>query len=138
MNMKKITINDVDFIFIEEKGTIILETVVTEEQWKAVFPNYEWEMGPNYPKVNVTYYEIEDFLNKINDMIEDHIIDLPTKEDYDNISDTTFDGDPTKVVCWENTKGIMPEVKTMPANKYGIYDFPGTVWEAEKMSDENE
>ena len=112
------------------------ETVVTHALWKAVMG--EGEANDNLPMNNVTWFECQDFIGKLNRLTGRHFR-LPTEAEWEYAAkggkrhnDTTYAGsDHIGNVAWYkgNSSDQDHAVKLKDPNELGLYDMSGNVWE---------
>jgi formylglycine-generating enzyme required for sulfatase activity len=118
---------------------------VTQGQWKNLMgnnPSANREKQDNYPVENVSWSDVQDFINKLNSMSGGNNYRLPTEAEWeyaarsggknerysggDILDDVAkyfdYDGQP------DYNKGANP-VGTRDPNGLGIYDMTGNVWE---------
>ena len=130
------------------KGFLIGQTEVTQELWVAVMysnpsewvePNSGW---PNYyhPVENVTWREVQVFLQKLNKMTG-RKFRLPRAREWEFAARGGLKGQGRKyagsdtlgVVAWYKPQLVIGEgtkdVATKAPNELGIYDMNGNVWE---------
>ena len=114
------------------------QTEVTQKLWKAVMGyNPSAKKCPKRPVNNVSYYEVQEFLRRI-DSITGMKFRLPTEEEWEyaarggKYSRGYIYSGSNKVdrVAWHkgNTSKVK-KVKKRSANELGIYDMSGNVWE---------
>ncbi|MCP4118679.1 MAG: formylglycine-generating enzyme family protein [Desulfobacteraceae bacterium] len=124
-------------------------TEVTQGQWKAVMgsnPSTYSSSGDDYPVENVTWYEIQDFISKLNQRGEG-TYSLPTEAQWEYAAragtTTPFNTggcllrDQANIAGWlpygecpisEGIYDLMP-VASFPPNSWGLYDMHGNVSE---------
>ena len=121
---------------------------VTQAQWKAVMGsgnNPSYFKGDNLPVENVSWYDVQDFINKLNVKKPGRNYRLPTEAEWEyaarggkNSEDYTYSGSNDKdKVAWhmDNSENIMcPSGCTHPGgnklpNYLEIYDMSGNVYE---------
>ena len=114
------------------------QTEVTQKLWKAVMGyNPSAKKCPKRPVTNVNYYEVQEFLRRI-DSITGMQFRLPTEEEWEYAArggkyskGYIYSGSKeVNRVAWhkENTSRLK-KVKKRSANELGIYDMSGNVWE---------
>lgn len=114
------------------------QTEVTQKLWKAVMGyNPSKFKCKKRPVTNVDYYDIQEFLYRI-DSLTGMKFRLPTEEEWEyaarggkNTKGYVYSGGNDVVkVAWtnENARKIK-KVKKRMANELGIYDMSGNVWE---------
>ena len=114
------------------------QTEVTQRLWKEVMGNNpSAKKGKKKPVTNVNYYDIEEFLFRL-DSITGMKFRLPTEEEWvyaarggKNTRGYVFSGsDDIDRVAWYNGNARrVKKVKKRAANELGIYDMSGNVWE---------
>ena len=114
------------------------QTEVTQKLWKEVMGyNPSVKKCMKKPVTNVNYYEIEEFLYRL-DSITGMQFRLPTEEEWEyaarggkNSRGYIFSGsDDVDRVAWHNgNTRRLKKVKKRTANELGIYDMSGNVWE---------
>jgi formylglycine-generating enzyme required for sulfatase activity len=114
------------------------QTEVTQKLWKAVMGyNPSAKKCPKRPVTNVNYYEVQEFLRRM-DSITGMQFRLPTEEEWEYAARggkytkgyIYSGGKEVDRVAWhkENTSRLK-KVKKRSANELGIYDMSGNVWE---------
>jgi len=114
------------------------QTEVTQRLWKEVMGNNpSAKKCKKKPVTNVNYYDIEEFLFRL-DSITGMKFRLPTEEEWEyaarggkNTRGYVFSGsDDIDRVAWYNGNARrVKKVKKRAANELGIYDMSGNVWE---------
>ena len=114
------------------------QTEVTQKLWKAVMGyNPSAKKCPKRPVTNVTYYEVQEFLRRI-DSITGMQFRLPTEEEWEYAArggkyskGYIYSGsNEVDRVAWHNgNTSRLKKVKKRSANELGIYDMSGNVWE---------
>ena len=114
------------------------QTEVTQKLWKEVMGyNPSRYKCPKRPVTNVNYYEVQEFLRRI-DSITGMQFRLPTEEEWEyaarggkNSRGYVYSGGKdVDRVAWHNGNARKTKkVKKRTANELGIYDMSGNVWE---------
>ena len=114
------------------------QTEVTQKLWKAVMGyNPSAKKCPKRPVTNVNYYEVQEFLRRI-DSITGMEFRLPTEEEWEYAArggkyskGYIYSGsNEVDRVAWHNKNASrLKKVKKRSANELGIYDMSGNVWE---------
>jgi formylglycine-generating enzyme required for sulfatase activity len=112
---------------------------VTQEQWTKVQggnPSY-FKKGGNYPVENITWYDAQDFITKLNAISPEYQFTLPTEAQWEYAARTRgrrekYSGSrKEEKVAWygKNSGYATHPVGTQKATKLGIHDMSGNVWE---------
>ncbi len=120
-------------------GFYMQTTEVTQKQWLDVMggdnPSASCGIGDNYPVNNVSWNDIQNFLEAIN-ALDDGIYRLPTEAEWEYAaragSTTPYANDNTlDVMGWYsvNSGSTSHEVAQKTSNDWGLYDMHGNVWE---------
>ena len=114
------------------------QTEVTQKLWKAVMGyNPSLKKCSKRPVTNVNYYEVQEFLRRI-DSITGMRFRLPTEEEWEYAARggkysrgyVYSGGKEVDRVAWHNgNTSKLKKVKKRSANELGIYDMSGNVWE---------
>ncbi len=124
-------------------------TEVTQGQWKRVMGNNPSSFrnnGDDYPVENVTWYDVQKFIEKLNSIEGTNKYRLPTEAEWEYAcragTTTRFswgnDPDCTKAnyanssycrECKRINPGQTMKVGSFGANAWGLYDMHGNVWE---------
>ena len=114
------------------------QTEVTQKLWKAVMGyNPSKYKCKKRPVTNVDYYEIEEFLYRLDSITGMHFR-LPTEQEWEyaarggkNSRGYVYSGgNEVEKVAWTNVNSRkIKKVKKRAANELGIYDMSGNVWE---------
>lgn len=119
------------------RGYYIGETQVTQQLWTAVMgTNPSLYVNENNPVERVSWEECNEFIVKLNSMLDKNFR-LPTEAEWEyaargggNVSKYSGSDD-IKTVAWyeQNSNNHPHKVKSKKANKLGIYDMSGNVFE---------
>jgi formylglycine-generating enzyme required for sulfatase activity len=117
---------------------LIGQTEVTQKLWKEVMGyNPSRYKCPKRPVTNVNYYEVQEFLRRV-DSITGMKFRLPTEEEWEYAARGGINsqgyiysgGKDVNRVAWHNGNASKTKkVKKRKANELGIYDMSGNVWE---------
>jgi formylglycine-generating enzyme required for sulfatase activity len=112
---------------------------VTQAQWQqvmgnnpSVFKHDSLSERANHPVDNVSWQEVQKFLNKLNKLEKRKTYRLPTEFEWEYAARAGADGDirwsETQAVAQLGTRSTQPVGKKNP-NAWGLYDMLGNVWE---------
>ena len=114
------------------------QTEVTQQLWKSVMGyNPSKKKCPKRPVTNVNYYEVQEFLRRL-DSITGMQFRLPTEEEWEYAArggkysrGYVYSGsNEVDRVAWHNgNTSAVKKVKKRASNELGIYDMSGNVWE---------
>jgi len=127
------------------KGFYLGKYEVTQRQWKAVMGNNpSYFSGDDKPVEQVSWYDVHDFIHRLNVAARDSLFRLPTEAEWEyacRAGTTTrwFFGDDESqlknyAVYESNNRGLFPRYGTRNAgmkmpNPWGLYDMYGNVIE---------
>ena len=131
-------------------------TEVTQDQWQKIMGSEEIHpekpspfrgINPAYPKVSISYFDIERFLEKLNELSREYRFRLPTEAEWEYAcragTTTTFSYGLSLHDSLANFNAEMPSkysslgnrlehpepVGSYAPNQWGLYDMHGNVWE---------
>ncbi len=129
---------------------------ITQAQWEKVMgkaeihpekPSPFWGINTKYPKVSISYYDVQEFLRKLNERSPGKHFRLPTEAEWEYAcragTDTRFSFGNTlsdSIACFNaeiitdfSKFAMKPEhprpVGSYAPNKWGLYDMHGNVFE---------
>lgn len=114
---------------------------VTQAQWTRVMGSNKasFKGGWDLPMETVNWHEAQDFIQRLNEMMETDAHRLPTEAEWEFCcragvqADYCFEGRANRIdnYAWhQGTAGFRPKpVGQKKPNKYGLYDMHGLVWE---------
>jgi formylglycine-generating enzyme required for sulfatase activity len=116
-------------------------TEVTQGEWEAVMgdnPSY-FEGGPNLPVEDVSWNDAQEFIRKLNEKEGTNKYRLPTEAEWEYACRAGSEerycfGDSERELgshawYWANAGNKTHPVAQKQANKWGLYDMHGNVWE---------
>jgi len=115
---------------------------VTQEQWEEVMgsnPSDFDDCGGDCPVEDVSWYDVQEFINKLNQMEVTDKYHLPTEAEWEYAARAgtqtaySFGDDASKLgeYAWydDNSNGKTHPVGQKKPNPWGLYDVHGNVWE---------
>ncbi len=122
---------------------------ITQAQWKTVMNTEKWKKGDpryregdDYPVVNVTWYDVQEFLTKLSTIDNKNSYYLPSEEEWEYAARAgtstlfSFGDEPRDLRSYgwyrDMTQGgeeYAHPVGTKKPNPWGLYDMHGNVWE---------
>jgi formylglycine-generating enzyme required for sulfatase activity len=113
---------------------------VTKREWNAIMgDNPSYFIGNDLPVVNVSWYDVQEFIKKFNEKENTHKYRLPSEAEWEyaaRAGTTTrysFGNNDSKLgeYAWygENSGNKTHPVGKKGANPWGLYDVHGNVWE---------
>jgi formylglycine-generating enzyme required for sulfatase activity len=121
------------------KGFWIGKTSVTQVQWKSMMgSNPSNFIGAKLPVENTSWYDAQNYLNKLNDLISNEggwKMVLPTDAQWEYACRAgergPYSGGAVDEVAWYNSNsfGSTNPVGEKKPNAWGIHDMHGNVWE---------
>ena len=131
-------------------GYYMQTTEVTQGQWRAVMgnnPSGFKECGDDCPVERVSWYDIQNFMKKLNKQEGVSTYRLPTEAEWEYAAragtitpfsfgdclskdQANYDGDNSLTGCPKGEyRGKTVPVGSFPPNAWGLYDMHGNVWE---------
>ncbi|SPD76063.1 conserved exported hypothetical protein [uncultured Desulfobacterium sp.] len=120
----------------------IQSTEVTQGQWKAVMgvnPSGLKNCGVTCPIEKVSWFDVEEFINRLNQKEDTNTYRLPTEAEWEYAcragSSTEFyfgdDKNKLEYYAWNNSNSDdwTHRVNLKRPNAWGLYDMHGNVWE---------
>ena len=127
-----------------EQSFQMSQTLVTQKMWLDVMgtkpgPKFHWA-HPNWqqlPVVDVTWYEVKSFINKLNQDGSDKSYRLPTEAEWEYAARAgstglrPFSRLAMDEYAWyiHNSNDEVQVVAQLEPNAWGLYDMYGNVWE---------
>ncbi len=121
------------------EGFWMAKTEVTQAQWEAVMGNNPSNFkGANLPVEGVSWYDVREFLTKINEMVgnaDGGKMVLPTEAQWEYAAGAwengPYSGGTLDEVAWHsgNSSSKTHPVGTKKPNAWGLHDMHGNVWE---------
>jgi len=120
--------------------------IVTQKLWEQVMEELpiirHHQKSPNFPIINVTYHDVQEFINKLNSLSSGGEFDLPADAQWEyacraGSKDAYCFGNNRKLLneyAWSkiNSGAKLHEVGLKKPNKWGLYDMHGLVYELMK------
>lgn len=123
---------------VQVKGFWISKYEITQSQWLLVmgYNPSRFQSGGNYPVEMVSWYDVNEFINKMN-RNNTHSFRLPTEAEWEYAArsggkpEKFSGGDTPYDVAWylDNSRIGTHPVGTKAPNGLGLYDMTGNVWE---------
>ena len=141
--------NELEHEVILTKGYWLADTACTQELWEAVMGENpsNFKQGAGYPVEKVSWNDCEEFLQKINSLVPELKLCLPTEAQWEYAcragTPTPFSFGDTITTEQVNYNGNYPyagrrkgeyrqktvAVKSVPSNPWGLYEMHGNVYE---------
>jgi formylglycine-generating enzyme required for sulfatase activity len=108
---------------------------VTQAQWQAVMGNNPSHFkGDNLPVEEVSWNDVQEFIKKLNQADSKYQYRLPTEAEWEYACRAGTTGDyagDIDAMAWysSNSNNQTHPVGQKQANKWGLYDMHGNVWE---------
>ena len=111
---------------------------VTQGQWEAVMlenPSYFDQCGPNCPVEDVSWNDVQEFINRLNQREGTAKYRLPTEAEWEyaaraGTTEDRYDSDLSAIAWYRENSGAGPHpVGQKLANEFGLHDMLGNVWE---------
>lgn len=124
-------------------------TEITQAQWVAVMGSRPWagldfvEEGPEYPAVNVSWDQVQGFVDRMNTLAAADLYRLPTEAEWEyacrggTTTRWSFGDDPSLLGdhawhtgnTWDAGRRHAQAVATRRPNRWGLHDMHGNVCE---------
>lgn len=124
-------------VFLTPTATYIGAFEVTQDEWSRVMdtaPSAHTQCGPKCPVENVTYHDVQLFIEKLNRLAHRSRFRLPTEAEWEyacragTSSPYAFGPSLSAESANVDSAGPLP-VGSFGANAWGIHDMHGNVWE---------
>ncbi len=122
---------------------------ITQGQWVKVMGTAPWEghrlvrSDPRHPAVNITWYEVQEFIRRLNAAAGEEVYRLPTEAEWEHACRAgtatawSFGDDREQLDehawyhdnAWDTGRGHPREVGTRRPNPWGLYDMHGNAME---------
>ena len=108
---------------------------VTQAQWEAVMgDNPSYFKGANRPVEQVSWYDVQDFIAKLNARQDGYVYRLPTEAEWEYACRAGSNGDyagKLDAMAWydNNSENMTHTVGGKQPNAWGLYDMHGNVYE---------
>lgn len=131
-----------------------MTTEVTQAHWMEVMgENPSLFKHPNHPVEGVSWYDVKEFIKRLNDRYPTYQFRLPSESEWEyacradtktpfhtgptiNTDQANFDGTHAYGKGWRGvSRGSTLPVKSFLPNAWGLYDMHGNVWEWVEDSD---
>ena len=120
---------EIEFVEIPNRSYRMSKFLVTQAQWESVMGNNpSKEKGDNKPVTNVSFFDVQEFIKKLNESQDEWVYDLPSEDEWEYCAGE----DPEELgeYAWYCKNSIsIQEVGTKKPNSFGLYDMLGNVWE---------
>lgn len=138
--------DEVQHLVTLTQGYWLADTTVTQALWQAVMNNNpsHFKDNPNNPVENVSWDDVQVFINQVNALMPNLQVELPTEAQWeyacragsttpfsfgDNITQELVNYSPYTNSEKEAYRKKTVAVKSLPANPWGLYEMHGNVWE---------
>jgi len=118
------------------QGFWMFDSQCTQELWEAVMgENPSHFKGKDRPVESVSWEDCQVFLTKVNQVIPELDLQLPTEAQWEYACRTGTEGarysDNLDAIAWHggNSGGETHPVKQKKPNEWGLFDMLGNVWE---------
>jgi formylglycine-generating enzyme required for sulfatase activity len=108
---------------------------VTQAQWEAVMGNNpSYFKGGNRPVEQVSWYDVQEFIERLNALDDGYVYRLPTEAEWEYACRAGSNGDyagKLDAMAWynDNSQQMTHPVGTKQPNAWGLYDMHGNVFE---------
>ena len=131
------------------RGFYLGKYEITQEQWESVMETKPWlgqgytQSGPRYPAISLSWGDVKDFIDKLNEVADEKLYRLPTEAEWEyacragTSTPWSFgdEVDQLDAYAWHaantlsaGTSYAHPIGNKQP-NPWGLHDMHGNVWE---------
>ena len=120
-----------------EQGFWMFDTPCTQALWEEVMPKNPsaFKDKPDYPVESVTWNDCQEFVKSMNARLDGLELSLPSEAQWEYAcragTDTARYSEDLGAIAWydDNSEGKTHPVGLKEANKWGLYDMLGNVWD---------
>jgi formylglycine-generating enzyme required for sulfatase activity len=118
---------------------------ITQTQWEAVTGNrpndlsayWEYFTGANFPVEDISWQDVQEFLNKLNAKNDSYLYRLPTEAEWEYAGRAgtadyynDYAGNLSEMGWYNGNSSVRRHSIGLKKPKgFGLYDMPGNVWE---------
>jgi formylglycine-generating enzyme required for sulfatase activity len=118
------------------QGFCLQVTEVTQRQWEAVMgSNPSYFKGPDRPVERVSWMDVQEFLQRLNEKEKDVRYRLPTEAEWEyacraGAQEPDMAANLNEVAWWRGNSNLKSNaVGQKKPNAWGLFDMRGNVWE---------
>lgn len=107
---------------------------VTQEQWETIMgSNPSENKGPHLPVINISWRDVQEFLEKLNAKRDGYVYRLPTEAEWEYAcragGTSDYEGDIDEMAWYQETGRVLNPVGRRKPNAWGLNDMHGNVLE---------